>query len=243
MKPFFFVSLIGLSVLSVSAKADVLCKKPNGVTAIRSVCKPKEQVVDLSAIGLKGLTGPKGDAGPPGPKGDSGLPGAQGAVGPRGAAGVVASYDIISPEQVVVNPTPGGLVGDDYGFVMVGNPIRVTIDPGDKLVGAAASNVLYAQNLGTSALLEVGLCYQSVRIGGGIVLSGTVTRFTGETKSTAANRLIVKAGQGQFAAPASESVKDLSGTYDVGYCASLAAVDRSPISVFFSGLRGWLLKF
>lgn len=244
MKTSSLLCLLPLLAFSFSAQADFLCKKRNGVVAIRAACKPKEKVVDLSAIGFQGLTGPKGDAGPSGPKGDPGVAGPQGPAGPVGAAGVVSSFAINSPDLVQLNPTPAGFVGDDYSFVMVGASSRIDLTPNEKLLGVAVANVLYAQNQGPSALLEVGLCYQSVNpVGGGLIQKGPVTRFTGEPKSNVSNRVLLKAGDPRSVAPVSESVEGLGGTYDIGYCAALASLDRSIISVFFTGIHGWLLKF
>ena len=57
------------------ANADVLCKTRKSVVKVRAKCKPGETQLDMTALGLQG---------PPGVKGDKGDPGVQGMQGPPG---------------------------------------------------------------------------------------------------------------------------------------------------------------
>jgi hypothetical protein len=57
--------------LALPADGAVLCKKKNGLVAVRdATCKRRESALDVRALGL-GLQGPKGD---PGPRGQAGEP-------------------------------------------------------------------------------------------------------------------------------------------------------------------------
>jgi hypothetical protein len=51
-------------------RADVLCRKKSGAVFLRTECKPKEQVVDLSTIGEPGPPGPPGPSGGDGERTD-----------------------------------------------------------------------------------------------------------------------------------------------------------------------------
>src|SRR5262245_42801297 len=84
------VALVGLSLISVPAGADVVCKNKKGVLRARSGCKGNETQVDPTALGLVGPKGDRGDTGPAGlagPKGDRGDTGPAGLAGPKGDKG------------------------------------------------------------------------------------------------------------------------------------------------------------
>ena len=89
MKVLAWLSLL-LLALPTQASADVLCKTKKGNVKVRAACKPKESLLDLSALGARGAGGPagaNGDAGPAGATGPTGVAGMTGVTGPRGSSG------------------------------------------------------------------------------------------------------------------------------------------------------------
>jgi hypothetical protein len=55
-------------------RAEILCQTRRGVVVVRSACKSKEKVLDITQFGPLGPKGSPGDAGPEGDKGDRGDP-------------------------------------------------------------------------------------------------------------------------------------------------------------------------
>ena len=66
------VHVVACVATSAAASAAVLCRTRSATVKVRDVCRPRERTLDPVALGLQGLTGPKGDPGMQGPKGFAG---------------------------------------------------------------------------------------------------------------------------------------------------------------------------
>ncbi len=112
---------------------------------------------DAGASGPAGAAGPQGAAGLQGPKGDAGATGPQGLKGdpgPQGPPGVVSSGGLYANAPSPLDTTAWA----DFRFLIT--PVRVTLNPGDK-VSVATSAVFGTTKLLGAKDLHLGICYRN----------------------------------------------------------------------------------
>ena len=225
--------LLMLASVPLASQADVWCKKPNGVVAVRAACKPKEQPLDLTAL-----------RGPAGPQGPQGLPGVAGARGPSGIVSTSA-VNAITPLQGLAPTQDGSLSfigGDNARF-------RFLMSANDLLSGSMVVNVSYPGAAGSRGLVIPSLCYQKMKFAVVApnpnprwVPDGLVTRFNGDPVISG-EALNFAPGTIAAPVPVASSVTNLSGTYDVGYCMNFSTnPPNADTLTIMPGLSGWIQK-